>query len=113
MAWLKDVIDVFQALLTPTIAVAGIAIARRQWKISDEKLRLDLFERRWKVFEAVGCFLSEILKPSVPIKEAQVAYMKQPAVRYLIRISRETNANQAFASGNVIFNSNTSSPSSR
>ena len=41
------------------LAVAIIAL--QQWQVARNKLRLDLFDRRYKVFEATRLFLSVIL----------------------------------------------------
>ena len=53
------------ALLSPVATlVVGIAvafIALRQWLLARYKLRLDLFEKRYKVYEASAQFLSIIL----------------------------------------------------
>lgn len=54
-----------QNLLSPAVAFFigfGVLIfSYRQWRIAQHKLRLDLFEKRYKVYEAAGNFLSLIL----------------------------------------------------
>jgi hypothetical protein len=42
-----------QGLLTPVVAIIAVYIGWRQWKTSSQKLKLDLFERRFRVFQAV------------------------------------------------------------
>jgi hypothetical protein len=42
-----------QGSLTLVIAIITVYIARQQWKANRQKLTLDLYERRLKVFEAV------------------------------------------------------------
>lgn len=53
------------AILSPVATlVVGIAIAffaYQQWSIARHKLRLDLFEKRYKVYEATARFLSLIM----------------------------------------------------
>lgn len=49
------------ALLTPTVAVLGLLIAYRQWRIAHNKLKLDLFDRRFSVYEAARGLLASIL----------------------------------------------------
>jgi len=44
-------VQVVQALLVPTVAVVGAYIALQQVTIARAKLRHDLFDRRFKVFE--------------------------------------------------------------
>ena len=45
-------IDLFIALLTPTIAIAAAVIAYRQTMISNNQLKRDLFNDRMKLFNA-------------------------------------------------------------
>lgn len=46
-------VDIFKALLTPTIAVVGIVIGILQWKINQKRLQHELFERRIKLYEKI------------------------------------------------------------
>ncbi len=47
-------------MLTPLIALIALLIAYRQWRTSQNKLRLDLFEKRLKVYEATFNLISTI-----------------------------------------------------
>lgn len=49
------------ALLTPIVAVLGSLIAYRQWRLAQNKLKLDLFDRRFSVYEAARNLLSSIM----------------------------------------------------
>ena len=49
------------ALLTPTVAVLGSFIAYRQWRLAQTKLKLDLFDRRFSVFEAARGLIASIM----------------------------------------------------
>lgn len=49
------------ALLTPTVAVLGSLIAYRQWRLAQNKLKLDLFDRRFSVYEAARNLLASIM----------------------------------------------------
>jgi hypothetical protein len=49
------------ALLTPTVAVLGSLIAYRQWRTAQNKLKHDLFERRFSVYDAARIFISSIM----------------------------------------------------
>lgn len=49
------------ALLTPTVAVLGSYIAYRQWHLAQNKLKLDLFDRRFSVFEAARSLIASIM----------------------------------------------------
>lgn len=49
------------ALLTPTVAIFGFVIAYRQWRTAQNKLKFDLFDRRFSVYEAVEKLLASIM----------------------------------------------------
>ena len=49
--------------VTLVIAFAVAVIAFLQFKVAHDKLRLDLFDRRYKVYDATRRFLSVIAKP--------------------------------------------------
>ena len=49
------------ALLTPTVAVLGALIGYRQWRLAQNKLKLDLFDRRFKVYVAARDLLASIM----------------------------------------------------
>ncbi len=49
----RNWIDVLSALLTPTIAIAGVSIAIFQWKINQKRLQHELFKRRIKLYEII------------------------------------------------------------
>src|SRR5690606_31368900 len=49
------------ALLTPTVAILGSFIAYRQWRLAQNKLKLDLFDRRYSVYKAAHSLLASIM----------------------------------------------------
>ncbi|WP_192937701.1 hypothetical protein [Sinorhizobium meliloti] len=51
-------IETLAALLTPTIAAIAIVIAFLQWRTAHQKVMLDLFERRMKIYDHVHEILS-------------------------------------------------------
>lgn len=50
------------ALLTPTVAILGIYIAWRQWKTAQDRLKHDLFEKRFSVYESTRKFIASIVQ---------------------------------------------------
>lgn len=59
----KDWVDYLSALLTPTVvAILGLYIAYRQWRTEEAKLRHELFEKRYKQFDAVRNFVGDVLE---------------------------------------------------
>jgi len=49
------------ALMTPTVAILGLLIGWRQWRLAQNKLKLELFEKRFAVYEATLRFIATIL----------------------------------------------------
>jgi hypothetical protein len=64
-----------QALLTPVIAATGIFVSWRQWRTNSQKLRYDLFEKRYAVYEAAVRFIASIMREGRPSQEAQNAFL--------------------------------------
>ena len=48
----NGLISVLQALAAPIFTGGAVWYARQRWRTENEKMRLDLFDRRWQVFEA-------------------------------------------------------------
>ena len=57
----KNWVDVLSALLTPTIAIAGIAIGCLQWRINQKRLQNELFNRRIDIYEKITSYIANIL----------------------------------------------------
>jgi hypothetical protein len=53
----KPVVDLFAALLTPVVAGIAVSIAWRQKQIAQNKLKLDLFEKRFACYKQVEGFI--------------------------------------------------------
>ncbi|WP_051470225.1 hypothetical protein [Fischerella sp. PCC 9605] len=64
----KELVDIFNALLTPVIAVTTIYIAWQQYQVSQLSLKKDLYEKRLRVFQVFMSYLSEI------VREGKVSY---------------------------------------
>ncbi len=54
--------EVTSAFLVPMIAIGGVYIAYQQYKINEQRLRHETYERRLAVYKAVQRYLSEILR---------------------------------------------------
>ncbi|MDC2888975.1 hypothetical protein [Psychrosphaera algicola] len=58
----KDWVDITSALLTPVIAIIGIGIAILQWRINRSRLRHELFEKRYAIYEATLLYLGQLIR---------------------------------------------------
>lgn len=60
--YIEQIIEISKGLLTPVIAIITTYIAWQQWKTNQQKLNLDLYERRLKIYEELIKILSIILR---------------------------------------------------
>ncbi len=56
----KSWVDYLSALLVPTIAIFGLIIGFLQWKTNANRLKHELFDRRYEKFEGVSKFISSV-----------------------------------------------------
>jgi hypothetical protein len=48
-------------IVTLFLSLAVVIIAALQWRVADNKLRLDLFDRRYRVYDATRKFLAAVI----------------------------------------------------
>ncbi len=60
--YLTELADFSKTMLTPVIAVIAVYIAWQQKKINEQKLNLDLYDRRLRIYEEVRKILSIIIR---------------------------------------------------
>jgi len=63
------------ALLVPTVAILGALIAYRQWRTAQNKLKLDLFDRRLVVYEAARDYISSVMTSGKTTKEKEFEFL--------------------------------------
>jgi hypothetical protein len=68
-------VQILQALAVPTIAVVGAWVAVQQMLITRAKLRHDLFDRRFAVYQAARKLLVEIIQQGYPSREQVREYV--------------------------------------
>ncbi len=61
-ATLEDVIRLLQGLLTPVIAAIAVYIAWQQWRTNRQKLNLERYDRRIRIYEEVRKILSIVMR---------------------------------------------------
>lgn len=112
----RDWLDILQALLTPAIAVVVAYIAWQQYQIQRQRVRIDLFDRRYELFVNANKYLTEtVSKGEFDInlhnrflkenRGAQFLYSKEidkylldiaAATRELIKYESESRKNSSF-----------------
>ncbi len=58
----KSILDFLQSFLVPLIAIITTFIVYKQWKIEQDKLTHDLFEKRFKVYRQFQIYKSYIIQ---------------------------------------------------
>jgi hypothetical protein len=71
--------QVLSALLTPTIAVIVAIIAYRQWKTAQNRLKLDLFDRRFAVYDAARNLLSSVMTSGEAKNDEMLKFLRSYA----------------------------------
>jgi hypothetical protein len=66
---------VLSALLTPVVAVFGVIVTYRLWRTAQNKLKLDLFDRRLQVYEAARELIASIMTSGKTSPEQEFKYL--------------------------------------
>ena len=75
------------ALLTPTIALFGLRIAFMQSRIAKNKLKLDLFDRRYALYQALTRCISTIITEGKGVRRPvfQAPFLNGAIIREQVR----------------------------
>lgn len=73
---LKPVTDFFTALIPIVLSVLGIYIAVQQYRTNRKKLKLELFEKRYVVFDVVIKFIGEVVRTQSFDHQAQINFIE-------------------------------------
>jgi hypothetical protein len=77
-------VDLLSALLVPAIAVVGLFIAFQQYRINQQRLRHELYERRLLVYRSVQKYLSEVIaEGKTSFQKAAVFYSEASEASFL------------------------------
>jgi len=71
----KDWIDILSALLTPTVAVFGVLFAGIQCVIYHKQLKVIRFDKRFRVYDAIGKYLGDVLTSGCVEKDAELRFL--------------------------------------
>jgi len=72
--WFTLFLNCSQALLTPALAVFGCCVAWQQWRTNQNRLRNDLFERRYSIYQSAVDFIGSIMREGKLTGDAQNAF---------------------------------------
>lgn len=68
-------VTTFSALLTPIIAILSVFIAANQWITARRKLKLDLYEKRLKVYESVRSTIGKIVTSGTTDQQTETDFL--------------------------------------
>ena len=73
--------QILQALLTPVIGIAVVYIAWQQWQANTRKLKLEMYDRRRRIYGEVIAFLSLVrdFKPDSEFQRAVLVFRRETA----------------------------------
>ena len=69
-----NLVEILSALLVPLIAVVTVCIAYQQMKVNSDRLRLELYDRRYHIYDIAIRFVSQI---AVGNKEIEIQDVTQ------------------------------------
>ena len=72
----KDWVDITTALLTPVVAILGSMIAYLQWKLNRSRFRHEVFEKRYKIFEAAQLYLSQLIRTAKMNNDERITFLR-------------------------------------
>jgi hypothetical protein len=84
----KFLLEIAKAVITGLLALAALILAGRQYRTQRNKLRLDLYERRYALYQEIVKMMNAIIKRSsyIEIKEAFDTYaLHMPERQFLFR----------------------------
>ncbi|MBX3547751.1 MAG: hypothetical protein KF748_01210 [Xanthobacteraceae bacterium] len=69
-------LQVFSALAVPAIAILGLGIAFAQWRTAQQKTVMELFEKRWRIWDGLRKAIVPILKSGMVSDEDWKAFLR-------------------------------------
>lgn len=75
----SSISEILTRLATPSLALIAVVIAYQQWALARNKFKLDLFDKRYKVYLAARLFLFEIIRDGNAKDESLWEYMTKTA----------------------------------
>ena len=93
----KDLVDITATLATPIIALIVVFIAYQQWKTNDRRLKHEMFDRRYRVFEAAQNFIITALRDlTIEQKDLKVFYAEKLGAGFIFDADVEKYLNTMF-----------------
>ena len=77
METMKDIVQILSGLLTPLIAILAGYIAWQQYRTARDKLKLDLYDRRFRVYRGLMDFLHAVIQEGSASRDALGKYYSE------------------------------------
>ena len=72
-----ETVSLLTALATPSIALVALVFAALQWHTNRNRLRHELFDRRYQQYDAVKKFLGDLGSLGKMTSEAEIEFLKE------------------------------------
>lgn len=96
-------ISLLEALLTPTIGAIVAYIAWQQWKLGKVRLKLDLYDRRYRVYEETRKYLTLVLRDAdVSIKDLLMFHAETSEAAFLFGSEIPAYLDDLYKHGNAL-----------
>ena len=95
-----SLVDVLSALLTPLIALIMVYIAYQQYKLNEQRLRHEIYEKRIKIYKSVNKFISQITANGQPTyTECYILYLEASEAPFLFNSQIITYVDELYQKG--------------
>jgi hypothetical protein len=65
------------ALSVPVVAVFAACVAYRQWRTAQNKLKYDLFDKRFKIFRQCTAFVSSVVTNGKVVEQDRINFLRE------------------------------------
>ena len=80
----ENIVNLFSALLTPTIGIITAYIAVQQHRLEKLKSRREIYERRLSVYKAAMGFVGQIFRNGQPSMEDITTFSRETAEKFFL-----------------------------
>ncbi len=104
---ISNLINAFQLLLTPMIAIITCYIAWQQWQTNNRKLKLDLYDRRLKIYRIIQSHIAKVVQTTKPdIHEIYEFYNQTMEVDFLFPKEFRKFVDEVYSISTKLFSAN-------
>jgi hypothetical protein len=92
-----------QALVVPFVAIVGAGIAGGQLLLARRRMQLDLYDRRYKIFESARRLIVDVMREGRTEVEWIYRYQETPAMLFSYSIALRSATSENWRGGHFVF----------